>query len=424
MKLPICAGDFECRDIDGEPNGVEQKFINCTIGCYIRRKLGHMGTFIYGGCITSMEAINILCSRNKSNDKVKCCFKDHCNFMESYLEIKHVTAPSNTSHRSTPDDLEIKHVSSSLNASPRTTTDNQSNKSISSFVIIPVVGVFVIGTTIIFSVCIFIKVRRKNRLIKAVNYDDRNYFTKSLSVSLDSSGSGSGFPLLAQRTVARIIKVGDLIGSGRFGQVYVGDYLGEKLAVKKFFSHDEDSWFRETKIYNTVLLRHDNILGFFASDIFSNNGVTELWLITQYHPNGSLYDYLNQKTVSPKIMMKMAISTCNGLAHLHTELLSTVVKPIIAHRDIQSKNILVKDNLECCIGDFGLSAIKETNKVELPTNPRQGAKRYMAPEILSESIDMREFVSFIRADIYAFGIVLWEICSRCQLGSCESSYSF
>lgn len=229
-----------------------------------------------------------------------------------------------------------------------------------------------------------------------------------------TSGSGSGEPLLTQRTIARCIKIGEPIGSGRFGQVFVGEYQGDMVAVKKFASRDEKSWFRESEIYNTVSLHHDNILGFFASDIFSNSDVTELWLITQYHPHGSLYDYLNRQTISPKIMMRMAISTCKGLTHLHTEFFGTSPKPAIAHRDIKSKNILVKNNHECCIADFGLAVMKgPSSSVNFPMNPKQGTKRYMAPEILAETINMKDFIAFKKADIYAFGLVLWEMCKRC-----------
>ena len=235
-----------------------------------------------------------------------------------------------------------------------------------------------------------------------------------------SSGSGSGMPLLTQRTVARTIKLGDRIGSGRFGQVFVGDYRGEMVAVKKFVSHDDKSWVRETEIYNTVYLIHDNILGFFASDMTSNNGATELWLITQYHPNGSLYDYLNRELISPDIMLRMLTSCCYGLAHLHTEVPGTYrSKPAIAHRDIKSRNILVKQNLECCIADFGLAVMKDHTGLSLPTNPRQGTKRYMAPEILNETINMERFESFKQADVYSLGLVMWEVCRRCELKNGE-----
>ena len=237
-----------------------------------------------------------------------------------------------------------------------------------------------------------------------------------------TSGSGSGLPFLIQRTVARTIKITELIGNGRYGQVYLGYYQGEPVAVKKFFSRDEKSWCRETEIYNTLLLRHDNILGFFASDMVSNNGVTELWLITQYHQFGSLYDFLMQEAVSSKVMLQMAISTCSGLAHLHTDLFGTQAKPAIAHRDMKTKNVLVKNNMTCCIADFGLAVFKNQNEMNIPTNPKQGTKRYMAPEILNETINMKSFESFKQVDVYALGLILWELCRRCTGTSGQCSY--
>ena len=119
-------------------------------------------------------------------------------------------------------------------------------------------------------------------------------------------------------------------------------------------------------------------------------------------------------------MIRMVSSCCNGLSHLHTELPGTTGKPAIAHRDIKSRNILVKQNLECCIADFGLAVMKDANGLSLPTNPRQGTKRYMAPEILNESMNMERFESFKQADIYSLGLVMWEICRRCVLkdGEC------
>jgi len=290
---------------------------------------------------------------------------------------------------------------------------------------LPLASVAILVLILVPVIIVVLRCRKKRREANRRPDTDLNKDMSSLSyelgpvVGLDeltcTSGSGSGLPFLIQRTVAKSIKVGDSIGNGRYGQVFVGWYQGEKVAVKKFASRDEHSWCRETEIYNTVLLRHDNILGFFASDMVSNNGVTELWLITQFHPNGSLYDYLNMEAVSPNIMMQMAISTCSGLAHLHTELFGTQAKPAIAHRDIKTKNILVKNNLTCCIADFGLAVIKElgSSGVNIPTNPKQGTKRYMAPEILSETLNVNYFESFKQVDIYALGLVLWEICRRC-----------
>lgn len=76
----------------------------------------------------------------------------------------------------------------------------------------------------------------------------------------------SGLPLLVQRTIARTIILQESIGKGRFGEVWRGKWRGEEVAVKIFSSREERSWFREAEIYQTVMLRHENILGFIAAD--------------------------------------------------------------------------------------------------------------------------------------------------------------
>jgi hypothetical protein len=48
--------------------------------------------------------------------------------------------------------------------------------------------------------------------------------------------------------------------------VWRGKWRGEEVAVKIFSSREERSWFREAEIYQTVMLRHENILGFIAAD--------------------------------------------------------------------------------------------------------------------------------------------------------------
>ncbi|XP_014887096.1 activin receptor type-1 isoform X1 [Poecilia latipinna] len=229
-----------------------------------------------------------------------------------------------------------------------------------------------------------------------------------------TSGSGSGLPFLVQRTVARQITLNECVGKGRYGEVWRGQWQGESVAVKIFSSRDEKSWFRETEIYNTVLLRHENILGFIASDMTSRNSSTQLWLITHFHEMGSLYDYLQLSTLDASSCLRMALSIASGLAHLHVEIFGTQGKPAIAHRDLKSKNVLVKKNGQCCIADLGLAVMhfQDTNELDVGNNPKVGTKRYMAPEVLDDSIQMDCFESFKRVDIWALGLVLWEVARR------------
>jgi len=77
---------------------------------------------------------------------------------------------------------------------------------------------------------------------------------------------------------------------------------------------------------------------------------------------------------------------------------------------------LVKNDLTCCIADFGL-AVKQTpdgkidfgHRTKTVPNPRVGTRRYMAPEVLNQTINMNDFNAFQRADVYTVGLLIWEI---------------
>ncbi|KAK9880516.1 hypothetical protein WA026_011755 [Henosepilachna vigintioctopunctata] len=312
-------------------------------------------------------------------------------------------------------------------------TENTNAYADSVHYILKLIGAVVIPLLIL-GICIIIalylmKKRHKRRLCNESRYDPDAYYASDdllrATAAGDStlreylehsmtSGSGSGLPLLIQRTLAKQISLAECIGKGRYGEVWRGIWYGENIAVKIFFSRDEASWSRETEIYSTILLRHENILGYIGSDMTSRNSCTQLWLITHYHSLGSLYDHLNRTSFGHQQMMKLCLSIANGLVHLHTEIFGTQGKPAIAHRDIKSKNILVKTNGTCCIADFGLAVthMQANDQLDIGSNPRVGTKRYMCPEVLDETIRIDNFDSFRRADIYAFAFVLWEICRR------------
>jgi len=94
-----------------------------------------------------------------------------------------------------------------------------------------------------------------------------------------------GLPLLIQRTIARQIQLQDIIGKGRYGEVWRGSWNGEYVAVKIFHSREERSWTREAEIYQTVMLRHENILGFIAAD---NKGSSLITSASFYSSLGQL----------------------------------------------------------------------------------------------------------------------------------------
>ncbi|XP_047670581.1 activin receptor type-1 isoform X1 [Tachysurus fulvidraco] len=347
------------------------------------------------GCFTVYEQGRMTCKTPPSPDQiVECCQSHLCNMNLSVaLPVRVVEGP---------------------------------NYSVTTLVIVIVAPVIVLIILSTVAILIFRRIHRNQ--MERLTARDAEYGTidgliasnvgeSTLADLLDhscTSGSGSGLPFLVQRTVARQITLNECVGKGRYGEVWRGQWQGENVAVKIFSSRDEKSWFRETEIYNTVLLRHENILGFIASDMTSRNSSTQLWLITHYHEMGSLYDYLQLSTLDAPACLRMALSIASGLAHLHVEIFGTQGKPAIAHRDLKSKNILVNKNGQCCIADLGLAVMhyQDTNELDVGNNPKVGTKRYMAPEVLDDSIQVDCFESYKRVDIWAFGLVLWEIARR------------
>ncbi|KAJ0036798.1 hypothetical protein NQD34_005475 [Periophthalmus magnuspinnatus] len=285
----------------------------------------------------------------------------------------------------------------------------------------------------VFCVVLFLRFRRTHCKLK--NSDDHDVTMLKVPHGEDptygdlfdefcTSGSGTGLPYLVQRTMARQISLVECVGKGRYGEVWRGTWMGESVAVKIFSSRDEQSWFRETEIYNTVQLLHDNILGFIASDMTSKNSSTQLWLVTHFHELGSLYDFLQYSSLEPESCLKMCLSVACGLVHLHTEIVSSQEKPAIAHRDLKSRNILVKRNGQCCIADLGLAVIhsQSNDYLDVGNNPRVGTKRYMAPEVLDETIRMDVFESYKQTDIWALGLVFWEISRRTIVNGIVEEY--
>uniref|UniRef100_A0A8C4R0S1 receptor protein serine/threonine kinase n=1 Tax=Eptatretus burgeri TaxID=7764 RepID=A0A8C4R0S1_EPTBU len=237
-------------------------------------------------------------------------------------------------------------------------------------------------------------------------FTDESYIPEGTSIKdllyeMTTSGSGSGLPLLVQRTIARTIVLQESIGKGRFGEVWRGTWRGEDVAVKIFSSREERSWFREAEIYQTVMLRHENILGFIAADNKDNGTWTQLWLVSDYHEYGSLFDFLNRHTVAEDGLLLLALSIANGLSHLHMEIVG-----------IQGTDHLLQADLR----NGQLAGSEKTNRIHV------SLCRYMAPEVLDDTINMKHFDSFKRADVYAMGLVFWEIARRCIDGGLPEEY--
>jgi len=222
----------------------------------------------------------------------------------------------------------------------------------------------------------------------------------------------------------RPVQLLEIKARGRFGAVWKGMSGGEKVAIKIFPLQDKQSWFAEQEIYNLPQMNHENILHFIGVDRRGENLQLEFWLVTAFHEHGSLCDYLKVNTVSLDDLTKISLGIAAGLTHLHTEIPSTRgsgIKPAIAHRDFKSKNVLIKADNTACIGDFGLALQFKPNEIVGDTHGQVGTRRYMAPEVLEGAINFSRD-AFLRIDMYACGLVLWEVATRCRDVGAASAY--
>ncbi|KAL6077604.1 protein kinase [Balamuthia mandrillaris] len=215
-----------------------------------------------------------------------------------------------------------------------------------------------------------------------------------------SSSSSSVDPRSAYKTNYEIdpkdLKLDNLIGSGAYGKVYRGKLHGKDVAIKKLTTKFLDekalsNFLKEVDILCS--LRHPNVILFMGACTTPGN----LTIITELMPRGSVSDLLKSKDVNLtfKNKMKLAKDAALGMNALHNK------KPPILHLDLKSANILVDENWEGKVADFGLSKINLTGT----NRGLLGSPVYMSPEMLL-NLEYDE-----KTDIYSFGMVLYEMLS-------------
>lgn len=223
------------------------------------------------------------------------------------------------------------------------------------------------------------------------------------------------------------LKLVSLIGQGKYGTVWKGLIDHENhVALKIFPSQHKQYFLNERDIYNVPLLEHDSILRYLGSDERRTiDDRIEYMLILSLAELGCLHDWLLENTTSLDEFYGMSTSMAQGLSHLHSTLTKGgQTKPTICHRDINSKNILVKANMTCCIADFSFALKTNGSRyeyrgemilAETKSIMEVGTLRYMAPEILEGAVNLKDCESALKQiDIYSLGLVLWELATRCR----------
>ncbi|XP_010415725.1 PREDICTED: proline-rich receptor-like protein kinase PERK13 [Camelina sativa] len=190
----------------------------------------------------------------------------------------------------------------------------------------------------------------------------------------------------------------NILGEGGFGCVYKGKLNDGKLvAVKqlKVGSGQGDREFKaEVEIISRVHHRHlVSLVGYCISD-------SERLLIYEYVPNQTLEHHLHGKgrpVLEWARRVRIAIGSAKGLAYLHED-----CHPKIIHRDIKSANILLDDEFEAQVADFGLAKLNDSTQTHVSTRV-MGTFGYLAPEY-AQSGKLTD-----RSDVFSFGVVLLEL---------------
>ena len=205
-------------------------------------------------------------------------------------------------------------------------------------------------------------------------------------------------PEIPFRKLQPAIKAGSKVAAGHFGEVYRCTFRGKVVAVKRIVLNNdsekqEDDFRKEITILGNQ--NHSAILPIYGACTKRPN----LCFVCEFMERGSLFDVLRSPTAAVDLTwprrLNIALTTARGMSYLHSR------TPRIVHRDLKSMNLLVSQDWELKICDFGIS--REQHRTYLSTKHQAGSPAWMAPETL------RGERSTEKVDVYSFGVILWEL---------------
>ncbi|KAK6142279.1 hypothetical protein DH2020_022627 [Rehmannia glutinosa] len=212
-------------------------------------------------------------------------------------------------------------------------------------------------------------------------------------------GWGHWFTLRDLQIATNRFSAENVLGEGGYGVVYRGRLVnGSDVAVKKLLNNlgQAEKEFR-VEVEAIGHVRHKNLVRLLGYCI---EGVHRM-LVYEYVNNGNLEQWLHgamrqHGTLTWEARMKVLLGTARALAYLHE-----AIEPKVIHRDIKSSNILIDDEFNAKVSDFGLAKLLDSGESHITTRV-MGTFGYVAPEYANSGL-LNE-----KSDVYSFGVLLLE----------------
>ncbi|ESW15178.1 hypothetical protein PHAVU_007G050600 [Phaseolus vulgaris] len=281
---------------------------------------------------------------------------------------------------------------SAESAKPESLSPSSGKSSISIIVAIAV-PIVVAVVLFIVGVC-FLRKRASNRYI--------NSFRQDSIVDDLTDVESLQFDLATIEAATNRFSDENKIGQGGFGVVYKGVLPdGQEIAVKRLSvtSLQGAVEFRNEAAL-VAKLQHRNLVRLLG---FCLEGQEKI-LIYEYIPNKSLdyflFDSIKQRELDWSKRYKIIVGIARGILYLHEDSQLRIV-----HRDLKASNVLLDENMNSKISDFGMAKIFQADQTQVNTGRIVGTYGYMSPEYA-----MRGQFS-MKSDVFSFGVLVLEIVS-------------
>ncbi|KAK7314059.1 hypothetical protein VNO77_39268 [Canavalia gladiata] len=192
------------------------------------------------------------------------------------------------------------------------------------------------------------------------------------------------------------------LGEGGFGPVYKGTLPdGRQIAVKRLSkASGQGSEEFKNEVMFIAKLQHRNLVRLLACCWEENEKI----LVYEYLSNSSLdfhlFDYEKKKKLDWNLRLSIINGIARGLLYLHEDSRLRVI-----HRDLKASNVLLDQEMNPKISDFGLARTFERGQNQANTKRVMGTYGYMAPEYAMEGLFS------VKSDVFSFGVLVLEIVS-------------